>query len=554
MKIVALYTDGACSGNPGPGGWGCILRLGEAEKEFSGGEAQTTNNRMELTAVIKGLEALKEPCIVELYSDSKYVIDAIEKGWAKKWKAQGWMRTKKDPALNPDLWERLLELCGTHTIRPHWVKGHSDNELNNRCDALAVTATPKASVTLDPMAADAAGRGAEKVSFVYCDNAATSPICKPALDAMMPWLTENYGNASGFYKAGRDAKTALEDSRKRTASCLGVEPETIYFTSGGTESNNWALKSAGEKGGHIVISAVEHHSVLYTAEFLQSKGCELTVLPVDENGLVSEDALKAALRPDTVLVSIIYANNEIGTVQPIAKLAETVKAFDRKILFHTDAVQAIGHIPVKITENIDLLSLSAHKFGGPKGAGALYIKKGVKLTPLLHGGGHERGKRSSTENVAGIVGLSAALEHMCQNRETYSAKTVSLQDRLISGILNAVPHSRLTGHPSERLTGNASFVFAAIEGESLVLNLDMLGVAASSGSACSSASLDPSHVLLAIGLPHEEAHGSLRLTISHENTEEEIDFVIASVKTAVERCRNMSPLWDANKGEPLNVH
>ena len=390
--------------------------------------------------------------------------------------------------------------------------------------------------------------------FVYCDNAATAPICKPALDAMLPWLETGYGNASGIYKLARDAKKALEDARRLAASCLGVPPEELYFTSGGTESDNWALKGACEAGGHIVISAVEHHAVLHTAEYLKKKGHTLTVVPVDGDGLVNPGALEKALRPDTAAVSVIYANNEIGTVQPVAELARTVKAAGKKILFHTDAVQAAGHIPVDVTPDVDMLSLSAHKFGGPKGIGALYIQKGVKLPPLLHGGGHERGKRSTTENVAGAAGLAAALAYMTRNREAFASKSAALRDRLMAGILSEIPHSRLTGSREHRLPGNASFVFPAVEGESLVLQLDMMGVAASSGSACSSAALDPSHVLLAIGLPHETAHGSLRLTVSHENTEEEMDYVVASVKTAVERCRTMSPLWDANKGEPLHVH
>jgi cysteine desulfurase len=267
--------------------------------------------------------------------------------------------------------------------------------------------------------------------------------------------------------------------------------------------------------------------------------------------LVSPETLTNSLQPGTAIVSVIYANNEIGTIQPIAELARAVKAFDENILFHTDAVQAIGHIPVEITPEIDMLSLSAHKCGGPKGVGALYIKRGVKIPPLLHGGGHERGKRSTTENIAGVAGFAAALEHMCQNREAYSRKAVTLRDRLISGILSEIPSCRLTGHPKDRLPGHASFVFAAIEGEGLIAGLDRLGIAASTGSACSTASLDPSHVLLAIGLPHGEAHGSLRLTVSHENTEEEMDYVVKSVKETVERLRKLSPLWDTSKGEPV---
>jgi cysteine desulfurase len=375
---------------------------------------------------------------------------------------------------------------------------------------------------------------------------------------MLPWLETGYGNASGFYKLAREAKKALENARRTAASCLGVKAEELYFTSGGTESANWALKSAAEQAGeerrHIAVSAVEHHAVLHTAEYLKKKGHPLSVIPVDGDGTVGLDDLRRSLRSNTALVSVLYANNEIGTVQPVTELAREVKARDKRILFHTDAVQAAGHIPVDITPDIDLLSLSAHKFGGPKGIGALYIKTGVKLPPLLHGGGHERGRRSTTENIAGAAGLAAALEFMTDNREEFAARTRALRDRLIGGILSEIPHSRLTGSREHRLPGNASFVFAAVEGESLVLRLDALGVAASSGSACSSASLDPSHVLLAVGLPHETAHGSLRLTISHENTEDEMDFVIASVKTAVEDCRNMSPLWDTNKGEPLHVH
>lgn len=390
--------------------------------------------------------------------------------------------------------------------------------------------------------------------FVYCDNAATTPLCKPAFDAMLPWLEMGYGNASSIYKLARDAKRALEDARRTAVDCLGILPEELYFTSGGTESDNWALKGACDLGGdmrkHIVISAVEHHAVLNTAEHLQKKGHPLSVVSADGDGLVSPDALRSALRSDTAVASVITANNEIGTIQPVAELARTVKAFDPDILFHTDAVQAAGHIPLEPAA--DMLSLSAHKFGGPKGVGALVIKNGVKLPPLLHGGGHERGRRSSTENIAGAVGLAAALEHMTQNQEQFAKKAAVLRDRLIVGVLSSVPYSKLTGHPERRLPGNASFIFAAVEGESLVLQLDVLGVAASSGSACASASLDPSHVLLAIGLPHEAAHGSLRLTISHANTEEEMDFVIRAVKTAVERCRSMSPLWDTEKQCPVD--
>ncbi|MDR0293962.1 MAG: aminotransferase class V-fold PLP-dependent enzyme [Oscillospiraceae bacterium] len=391
--------------------------------------------------------------------------------------------------------------------------------------------------------------------FVYCDTAATTPLSKPAFEAMLPWLQTGYGNASSIYKMARDARRALEDARRMAASCLEVSHENLYFTSGGTEADNWAVKGAAELGGearrHIVISAVEHHAVLHTAEYLKKKGHPVTILPVSGDGLLDPDTLRKALRPDTAVVSVIYANNEIGTLQPIAELARAVKETDGKILFHTDAVQAAGHIFVDITPDIDLLSVAAHKFGGPKGIGALYIRRGVKLPPLLHGGGHERGGRSGTENVAGAAGLAAALKFMTENRESFYKKTLASRDRLIDGILSAIPYSRLTGSREHRLPGSASFVFAAVEGESLVLQLDTLGVAASSGSACSSASLDPSHVLLAIGLSHEVAHGSLRLTIDHARTKDEMDFVIQSVKTAVERCRGMSPLWGG--GAPLRM-
>lgn len=394
--------------------------------------------------------------------------------------------------------------------------------------------------------------------FVYCDHAATAPLCKSAYEAMLPWLQTGYGNASSIYKIARDAKRALEDARRTAASCLGIGPEELYLTSGGTESDNWALKGAVELGGearrHIVISSVEHHAVLHTAEYLKKKGHPVDIVPVDSEGSINPEALRKALRTDTAIVSVIYANNEIGTVQPVADLAKTVKSIDKGILFHTDAVQAAGHIPLEITPDIDMLSIAAHKFGGPKGIGALYIKRGVKLPPLLHGGGHERGKRSSTENVAGAVGMAAALEHMTDNLGAYANKTMALRDRLIDGILSEVPYCRLTGSRETRLPGNVSFVFAAVEGESLVLQLDTMGVASSSGSACSSASLDPSHVLLAIGFPHEVAHGSLRLTIGHENTKEEMDFVIRSVKTAVERCRSMSPLWNVAENRPVDSY
>jgi len=389
--------------------------------------------------------------------------------------------------------------------------------------------------------------------FVYCDNAATRPVGQAALAAMRPWLEDCYGNASSMYKLAREAKAGLESARRSVAESLGVTPDTVYFTSGGTEGDNWAIKCGvlrhpGRK--HVVTSPIEHHAVQHTVQFLEKQGYEVTYLAVDKFGRAGPDQLRQALRPDTALVTVMAANNEIGTVEDVAGLAKAVKEFDSKILFHTDAVQAIGHIPVEITPEIDLLTLSGHKFGGPKGVGAQYIRKGLALVPLLHGGGHERGRRSSTENVAGIVGLAAALEAATARMDENIRKTAALRDRLIEGILTQIPYSFLTGDPQNRLPGSASFVFEAIEGESLVLQLDNRGVCASSGSACSSASLDPSHVLLAIGLPHEIAHGSLRLTLSEDNTEEEMDYVIQSVGEVVQFLRGMSPLWDEKADRP----
>ncbi|MCL2082317.1 MAG: aminotransferase class V-fold PLP-dependent enzyme [Oscillospiraceae bacterium] len=389
--------------------------------------------------------------------------------------------------------------------------------------------------------------------FVYCDNAATRPLCREALDAMRPWHEDNYGNASSIYKMARETKAVLENSRRSVAGNLGTEPGTVYFTSGGTEGDNWAIKCTllrNPERKHIVIPATEHHAVLHTVQHIEKQGGDVTFLPVDKNGHISPASLKASLRPDTALVSIMAANNEIGTIAPVAALSRIVKEYDKNILFHTDAVQAVGHIPIAITPDIDLLTLSGHKFGGPKGVGVQYIAKRISMTPLLHGGGHERGLRSSTENIPGIVGLAAALSHSLGNMAENIRKTAALRDRLIHGIINAVPYSFLTGDPENRLPGNASFIFEAIEGESLVLQLDSLGICASSGSACSSSSLDPSHVLLAIGLPHELAHGSLRLTLSENNTEQEIDYVICSVREVTARLRYMSPLWDCIENKP----
>ncbi|MDR0380766.1 MAG: aminotransferase class V-fold PLP-dependent enzyme [Oscillospiraceae bacterium] len=388
--------------------------------------------------------------------------------------------------------------------------------------------------------------------FVYSDNAATMPLSREAFEAMLPFLRDNFGNASSVYGVAREAARALHGAREDVARALGAKPEEIYFTGGGTESDNWALKGAAEarraRGRHIVTTAIEHHAVLHTAEYLGRQGCEITLLPVDERGLVSPEQVRDALRPDTALVSVMLANNEIGTIEPIREIAAVTRAHGA--LFHTDAVQAVGHIPVDVTElGVDLLSLAGHKFGGPKGVGALYIRKGVRLPPLLHGGGHERGLRSGTENVAGAVGLAAALTRAVQTLPETMALVAARRARVIDG-LSRIPFSLLTGDPVRRLPGNISFVFEAVEGESLVLGLDMVGVCASSGSACSSGSLDPSHVLLAIGLPHEVAHGSLRLTISENNTEEEIDYLIEQVTNIVARSRRMSPLWNEETQSP----
>jgi len=384
--------------------------------------------------------------------------------------------------------------------------------------------------------------------FVYADHAATTPLKREVLDAMMPYLTEQYGNASSVYALARDAKKALEAAREDVAAALGVDRREIYFTGSGSESNNLAIKGAlgalERKGKHIITSATEHHAVIHTLMRLQKCGlCELTILPVDKYGLVSPHVLRAAIKPDTVLVTIMTANNEIGTIQPIGELSKVAR--EHNVWFHTDAVQAAGHIPMSI-ENVDMLSISAHKFGGPKGVGAFYLRSGIKIPPLVDGGGHEGGLRSGTENIAGIVGLAKALKLAVDNLASNTLKVAAIS-KLVTQRLSEIPYSHLTGHPDMRLPGTVSFVFEAVEGESLVLGLDTRGVAASSASACSSGTLDPSHVLLAIGLPHEIAHGSLRLTFGEENTTKEAEHVVKAVSEVVAKCRAMSPLWDDDK-------
>jgi cysteine desulfurase len=382
--------------------------------------------------------------------------------------------------------------------------------------------------------------------IVYADNAATTFLSKTALDAMMPYLTDQPGNASTVYGYGRTAKKAVEDARRTVAAAIGAKPEEIYFTSGGTEADNWAIKAAAElkknKGRHIISSVIEHHAVLYTLQYLEKQGYEVTYLPVDKYGSVSPDELKKAIRSDTILVTIMAANNEIGTIQPVAELGKIAR--EAGALFHTDAVQAVGHIPIDVnTMNIDLLSLAGHKFKGPKGTGALYIRKGLRLPPILHGGGQERGSRSGTENVPGIVGLAAALGEATEHLTENMARLIRMRDRLIEGLLK-IPYTHLTGDPVNRLPGTASFVFECVEGESMVLLLDQNGICSSSGSACSSGSLDPSHVLMSIGLPHEIAHGSLRLSLGEDNTEEDVDYLLEKIPPIIERLRAMSPLWE----------
>ena len=387
---------------------------------------------------------------------------------------------------------------------------------------------------------------------IYADNAATTKICDAAFEAMLPWLRDDYGNPSSVYEAARVSRRAIEAARADMAAALGAKPNEIYFTSGGTEGDNWAIKgvaaNAKEKK-HIIISAIEHHAVSESAHALERYGFEVTELGVDEYGRVSPDDLRSAIRDDTCLVSIMLANNEIGTIEPIKELAAV--AHERGVLFHTDAVQAVGHIPIDVKElGVDMLSLSAHKFHGPKGCGAFYLRTGLRIANLIDGGGHERRRRSGTENVASICGMAAALKQQTEGMEERNKRLSALRDRLYSQILE-LPYSQPTGHPTDRLPSCVSVVINGIEGEGMILGLDELGIQASSGSACTSGSLDPSHVLLAIGLKHEIAHGSLRLTFGEDATEEDIDYIADSVKQVVGRLRAMSPVWDSANNKPL---
>lgn len=382
---------------------------------------------------------------------------------------------------------------------------------------------------------------------IYVDNAATTKMNAAVAEEMIPFMTEFYGNPSSIYLEGREAKRAVEKSREQVAKAISAEPKEIYFTGSGTEADNWAVRSAASaysnKGKHIITSSVEHHAVLHTCQDLEKQGYEVTYLPVDEYGRVSVEDLRNSIRPDTILVSIMFANNEIGTIMPVKEIGAVCR--ENGVLFHTDAVQAIGMCEIDVEElNIDMLSLTAHKFHGPKGAGALYVRQGVKLTPFITGGAQERGKRAATENVPGIVGLGKAIELAAENIPERQKKLSELRDYYIEKVLNKIPYSRLNGHPKDRLPGNANISFQFIEGEGMLLRLDMKGISASSGSACTSGSLDPSHVLLAIGLKHEEAHGSLRVSFDETNTKEQVDYIIDELADIIELLRNMSPLYE----------
>lgn len=383
--------------------------------------------------------------------------------------------------------------------------------------------------------------------MIYLDNAATTKVADSVVDAMLPYFKEYYGNASSIYQLGAKSKEALDESREYIAGTLGAKTNEIYFTAGGSESDNWAIKATADayaqKGKHIITSAIEHHAVLHTCEYLEKRGYEVTYVGVDGNGVIKLDELKAAIRPDTILISVMFANNEIGTIQPIKEIGEIAKEHD--ILFHTDAVQAYAQVPINVDEmHIDMLSASGHKLNGPKGIGFLYIRKGIKIRSFVHGGQQERGRRAGTENIPGIVGLAAAAKRSFSMLEEKMQKEIELRDYLISRIEAEIPYCRLNGDRKKRLPNNVNFSFQFIEGESMLILLDSKGIAASSGSACTSGSLDPSHVLLAIGLPHEIAHGSLRLTMSEENTKEEMDYVVEQLTAILERLRSMSPLYE----------
>ena len=383
--------------------------------------------------------------------------------------------------------------------------------------------------------------------LIYLDNAATTKTSEEVVAAMLPYFTEYYGNPSSVYEFASESKKAVSNARRTIAETLGAQENEIYFTAGGSEADNWALKATAEayqsKGKHIITTKIEHHAILHTAEYLEKRGFEITYIGVDENGVVKVDELEKAIRPDTILISVMFANNEIGTIQPIKEIGEIAKKHG--VLFHTDAVHAYGQLPINVDElHIDMLSSSGHKLNGPKGIGFLYIRKGVKIRSFVHGGAQERKRRAGTENVPGIVGYGKAAEIAAKTMKERTAKEIELRDHLIDRVLAEVPYTRLNGHRTNRLPNNANFSFQFVEGESLLILLDNNGICGSSGSACTSGSLDPSHVLLAIGLPHEIAHGSLRLTLSAETTMEDIDFVVDCIKQIIERLRSMSPLYE----------
>jgi cysteine desulfurase len=383
--------------------------------------------------------------------------------------------------------------------------------------------------------------------LIYLDNAATTKVAPEVFEAMKPYFTEYYGNPSAIYSFADETKKVVDEARSTIAGVIGAKSDEIYFTGGGSESDNWALKATAEayanKGKHIITSKIEHHAILHTAQWLEKQGCEVTYLDVDENGVVDLEQLKASIRPDTILISIMAANNEIGTIQPLKEIGAI--AHEHGILFHTDAVQAFAHVPINVDEmNIDMLSASGHKINGPKGIGIMYIRKGVRIRSFIHGGAQERSRRAGTHNVPGIVGIAKAAEISAAEMEKRTAYETKLRDHLIERVLTEIPYSRLNGHRTDRLPNNANFCFRFIEGESMLILLDQNGICGSSGSACTSGSLDPSHVLLAIGLPHEIAHGSLRLTLSDETTLEEIDFTVDKLKEIIERLRGMSPLYE----------
>ena len=385
---------------------------------------------------------------------------------------------------------------------------------------------------------------------IYLDNAATTRVRPEVAAEVLPIMTEVFGNASSVHAFGREGKKALEKARVQVANAIGAKKEEIYFTAGGSEADNWALKGAAAqlkgKGNHIITTQIEHHAILHTCKALEKDGFKVTYLPVDEYGLVTAEQVEAAITPETILVSIMFANNEIGTVEPIKEIGAVCKA--HKVLFHTDAVQAIGHVAVDVKDmNIDMLSMSGHKFYAPKGVGALYLRTGVRLQNLIEGGAQERSRRAGTENLPAIVGMGKAIELICEEMEEENARITAMRDRLIAGILEKIPDARLNGHPEKRLPGNVNVSIRFIEGEALLLSLDMAGIAGSSGSACTSGSLDPSHVLLSIGLVHEVAHGSLRLTFSDYNTMEDVDYILEVLPGVIDRLRMMSPLWEKIK-------